>query len=635
MKFQPKIGDVLLNKYELISLVGEGAFGSVFRARDIKLDRIVAVKFIQTTGGMLERFSDELDAIKNLDHPNIVRLYDYDILKGGVPCIVMEFVNGREVGEVLVDEGPFTLDRICNVAQQVLDALVETHKHNIIHCDLKPENIMLTNVGARNDVVKLIDFGVASMLSNTSEDNERQKLLIGTPQYMAPEQITHGQLGPWTDIYALGLILIELYTGQFVFDDEDPRAVLKMQLHNPVVIPHKLACSPLGPIISRATEKEVSKRYQSTQEFYNDVCEATQAIRSGTRTSKGSLRQRANSERVTATSVFDDLADLGDFKPATLTSSADNAIVSSGNNSILDSEDSPAVTVTKKKSHRATMSQVDISDLQSSLNLSLSSIEDAASEASVSSLSTVQSSHATPVNSPQISNLASISSDRNLSVSRNGSSSLSTPLVKEATLAARASTNPNISCPKPAPKPEVPQKSHTAGIVIFVILALLIGGGLYAYSSGLLNQFLPNENEVPSAVVQTPSKENPEPLPEKTDEKADKEKEAAAAPARKKPVLFSTLRSVARQMAYESAISGAYGRSTSIRKYQVYRVIGTPRDASIFIGEHRVCGYTPCSIYYSGEVKDVTVEIRSGDKFSSVSLAKQNPKDPIILAIGK
>ncbi len=624
MKFQPKIGDVLLNKYELISLVGEGAFGSVFRARDIKLDRIVAVKFIQTTGGMLERFSDELDAIKNLDHPNIVRLYDYDILKGGVPCIVMEFVNGREVGEVLVDEGPFKMERICTVAQQVLDALVETHKHNIIHCDLKPENIMLTNVGARSDVVKLIDFGVASMLSNTSEDNERQKLLIGTPQYMAPEQITHGQLGPWTDIYALGLILIELYTGQFVFDDEDPRAVLKMQLHNPVVIPHKLACSPLGPIISRATEKEIAKRYQSTQEFYDDVCEAAQAIRSGTRIQSKSIRQHLNSERATATSVFDDLADLGDFKPA--------APISSGDNSIIDSKDNPVVTVTKKKSHRATMSQVDISDLQSSLNLSLSSLEDAAQE--IPSTTSPVHSHSSAPTSPQVTNLASISSDRNLSVSRSGSSSLTTPLVKEATLAARASTNPNISCPKPVIQLDAPQKSHTAGIVIFVIFALLVGGGLYAYSSGLLNQFLPSEEEVPSVVVQHPSEDKVEPEAEKIDENSEKEADAAPV-ARKKNVLFSTLRSVAKQMAFEAAISGAYGRSTSIRKYQVYRVIGTPRDAGIYIGEHRVCGYTPCSIYYSGEVKDVTVEIRSGDKFSSVNLAKQNPKDPIILAIGK
>ena len=197
MAFKPKIGDIFLNKYEILSLVGEGAFGAVYRARDLKLDRVVAIKFINAVQGVLGRFTDELEAIKGLDHPNIVRLYDFDILRDGIPCMVMEFVNGRESGEVLAQEGPFDCQRLCEVALQVVDALVETHNHGIIHCDLKPENIMLTSVGARSDVVKLIDFGVASMLSKTN-DTERAKMLVGTPQYMAPAQMRHGEIGPWT-----------------------------------------------------------------------------------------------------------------------------------------------------------------------------------------------------------------------------------------------------------------------------------------------------------------------------------------------------------------------------------------------------------------------------------------------------
>ena len=312
--FQPNVGDVILNKYECLSLVGEGAFGCVYRARDIKLGRIVAIKFINAANGVLKRFGDELDAIKNLDHPNIVRLYDYDILKGGIPCLVMEFVNGRELGEILSQEGPFELSRICDIALQVLDALVETHNHEIIHCDLKPENIMLTSVGARTNVVKLIDFGVAALLEKTTSDSERQKLLIGTPQYMAPEQIRHEQLGPWTDNYALGLILIELFSGRFVFDHENPREILKMQLFQPAILPHELAISELGPIISSAVEKDISKRYQDTREFYNDVSNAIQAIQISGR-SKPINKARLNS----VNSVFEDLDDLKTFKPTNLT----------------------------------------------------------------------------------------------------------------------------------------------------------------------------------------------------------------------------------------------------------------------------------------------------------------------------
>ena len=96
MAFKPSAGEVFLNKYEIVSLVGEGAFGSVYRARDIKLDRIVAIKFINIVNDVLERFNDELEAIKGLDHPNIVRLYDFDILKNGMPCMVMEYINGVE-----------------------------------------------------------------------------------------------------------------------------------------------------------------------------------------------------------------------------------------------------------------------------------------------------------------------------------------------------------------------------------------------------------------------------------------------------------------------------------------------------------------------------------------------------------
>ena len=195
MTFKPNVGDVFLNKYEIVSLVGEGAFGSVYRAKDIKLDRIVAIKFLASVNNVLSRFVDEIDAIKSLDHPNIVRLYDFDILKGGIPVMVMEFVNGHELGNILNEDGPFDLLRICEIAIQVLDALVETHKHNIIHCDLKPENIMLTSLGARKDVAKLIDFGVASLLSKS--DDARKNMLVGTPQYMAPEQILHTPLGPW------------------------------------------------------------------------------------------------------------------------------------------------------------------------------------------------------------------------------------------------------------------------------------------------------------------------------------------------------------------------------------------------------------------------------------------------------
>ena len=307
MNYRPKEGALLLGKYEIASLIGEGAFGCVYRARFLKLDRDVAIKFINPNDQILPRFMDELAAIKKLDHPNIVRLFDYDILKEGVPCIVMEFVDGRELGDVIIERGPFDCASICEIAMQIIDALVETHNQGIIHCDLKPENIMLTSIGARKNVVKLIDFGVASILSKANEN--REHMLIGTPQYMAPEQILRQPLGPWTDVYAIGLILIEMFTGRFVFDAEDPREVLRMQLYTPVEIPHALACTPLGSIIARATEKDVAKRYNHTQDLYDDLRDAAATFqpvhRSTMMETDGSWRRSRSVH-----SVFTDINDL-------------------------------------------------------------------------------------------------------------------------------------------------------------------------------------------------------------------------------------------------------------------------------------------------------------------------------------
>ncbi len=277
MQFKP--GDIFLSKYEISGLIGTGAFGSVYKARDMKLDRTVAIKIMRSAQGTLQNFESEIDAVKRLEHPNVARLYDFDVIKGGIPCLVMEFVDGRELGYILSTEGNFDFDRLGNVGLQVLDALVETHKLGIVHCDLKPENIMLTRSGARSDVVKLIDFGVASLLTHMHSDNAKDRPLVGTPQYMAPEQIRRDNIGPWTDIYAVGLILIELWTGRIVFDHEDPREVLRQQLYSDVPIPAEIASTEIGPIIRRAVEKNVADRYQDTLVFYEDLKNAIDVMK--------------------------------------------------------------------------------------------------------------------------------------------------------------------------------------------------------------------------------------------------------------------------------------------------------------------------------------------------------------------
>lgn len=267
----PQAGDIFLNKYVVQNLIGEGAFGRVYRITDMKLERDAALKIIDANHGSMDRFLNEVEGIKKLEHPNVVKLYDYKVLPDGSPCLMMEFVRGRELGDVLFSDGPFSLTRIAQISLQVLDALVETHSFGIVHCDLKPENIILSTVGAREDFVKLLDFGVASILSSENKVDAEKRPLMGTPQYMAPEQIRRTTIGPWTDIYALGLIMIELATGHFTVDDPDIKVILQKQLHEPVQLPIALAKTELGLIISTAVQKDPTQRYQRARDMFNDI----------------------------------------------------------------------------------------------------------------------------------------------------------------------------------------------------------------------------------------------------------------------------------------------------------------------------------------------------------------------------
>lgn len=609
MSFKPNVGDVFLNKYEIVSLVGEGAFGSVYRAKDIKLDRIVAIKFLEAVNNLLSRFQDEIDAIKSLDHPNIVRLYDFDILKGGIPVMVMEFVNGRELGDILNEDGPFDLIRICEIAVQVLDALVETHKHNIIHCDLKPENIMLTSLGARRDVAKLIDFGVASLLSKS--DDARKNMLVGTPQYMAPEQILHKPLGPWTDIYAIGLILIELFTGEFVFDHEDPMEVLKMQVREPVKMPDALANSELGPIIAKAVEKDVSRRYQSTQAFYDDISEALQTIRTAShQKNKRPLDAPAASlASLAGRSLLTDIDDLTGSHDAPAHKPSIHRRSSS--------------FIPKNKPQLGTF-HVELGDLNSAISSAKSDLpisglvtpaQPPKTDAPASQKSTTSVPKAEPIKSDPALTARTVSGSfaqpaSNLN-SRTVSGSFAQPTIKSSDPATRPTKLP-------------PKDHHLLIIIIAAIIFLTIsGGGFYAWKTGMLEA----SPVVPEQVKDMLQTDEPDLPPSQA---ADE-----PAPQPKPIVRFTTLREAAKTMAYVAAISGQLGKSKTARKYKTFRVIGTPVTAKIYVNNSLTCSRSPCNIHIFGDIKDMLIELREGTAVSRADVSALDPKKPIILSLGQ
>ena len=289
MESLPEIGDVIDGTYELVSVLGTGGFGAVYRARQLNMDRDVALKMLVASGPKLEemvkRFRREVMAIRNLTHPNTVRVYDFHDDPDGLLYYTMEALEGHTLKGEIDERGPMSPRRLRRILRQVLKSLSEAHSYSIVHRDLKPANIMLVEMHGEDDFVKVLDFGIAKMLDDHGEDGERIEqltsagILVGTLRYMAPEQIAGEKLGPHTDLYALGLIALEMLTGDSVFAGTGRWEVLQQQISDePVDIPKPVWNSGLGPVIARCLRKNRDRRFRqakSVLEMLDSIDEAS------------------------------------------------------------------------------------------------------------------------------------------------------------------------------------------------------------------------------------------------------------------------------------------------------------------------------------------------------------------------
>lgn len=273
----PEIGDVIDGTYEIQNVLGTGGFGAVYRARQINMDRDVALKLLVASGAkfdeMVKRFRREVMAIRNLNHPNTIQIYDFRDNPDGLLYYTMEALDGQTLKDAVRDHGPLSPRRLKHVMRQVLKSLSEAHSYNIVHRDLKPANIMLVDMHGETDFVKVLDFGIAKRLQDEEEGDENTEdltsagILVGTLRYMAPEQITGEDLGPHTDLYALGLIALEMLTGQSVFEGTGRWEVLQQQIsEDPVAIPEAVLRSGIGPVIRQCLEKRPGPRFSTADE---------------------------------------------------------------------------------------------------------------------------------------------------------------------------------------------------------------------------------------------------------------------------------------------------------------------------------------------------------------------------------
>jgi len=264
---------ILAGRYDLKEKIGEGGMSVVFRAQDIVLSRYVAVKILRPEytkdEQFIESFRRESQLAASIVDPNIVNVYDVG-REGNIYYIVMELVEGKTLSEIIKDQGALDPKRAVSIARQIAMALATAHKHNLIHRDVKPHNVLIS----KDDVAKIADFGIAKEVTNDTIVGEQKEAVMGSIHYFSPEQARGTGVDERSDIYSLGIVLYEMVTGQVPFDGETAVEVAVKHISEAMTPPSRL--NPNIPqdvedIIMKATAKIPEDRYSSADEMITDL----------------------------------------------------------------------------------------------------------------------------------------------------------------------------------------------------------------------------------------------------------------------------------------------------------------------------------------------------------------------------
>ena len=260
---------LLNNRYRLIAQQGSGGMAVIYKAVDQVLGRTVAVKILRpsliTDPSFLERFRNEARSVAKLTHPNIVTVHDVG-QDGNTHYIVMEFVNGQDLKKLIRTEGPFSVERALNIAIQISAGVGYAHRSGLIHADVKPQNILITE----GDTVKVTDFGIAQALSDAAVVAERQKVVWGSPHYFSPEQAQGERPSPASDVYSIGIVMFEMLTGRLPYIGADQQELALAHIRDE--IPHVTDFNPAVPpqleqIIVKVMSKEPAMRYRTADQL--------------------------------------------------------------------------------------------------------------------------------------------------------------------------------------------------------------------------------------------------------------------------------------------------------------------------------------------------------------------------------
>jgi serine/threonine-protein kinase len=284
MDNDPLIGKLVSGRYRVVRRLGEGGMGQVYLARHEAIEKSIALKVLKPEYSAKEdivtRFQQEAISASRIKHPNVLEVFDFGQLDNGCAFLAMEFLTGNDLAEELMSVGYIETRRALRIVLQICRALSAAHKAGVVHRDMKPDNVFLLKPGDGDEIVKIVDFGIAQLRKPDEEAKSSQPrrrltktgMIFGTPEYMAPEQAAGRKADLRVDIYATGLILFEMFTGTVPFTGESFMAVLAAHLNDPVPsmlqFRPDLAISPeLHAVVARCLVKNPNDRFQTMLEL--------------------------------------------------------------------------------------------------------------------------------------------------------------------------------------------------------------------------------------------------------------------------------------------------------------------------------------------------------------------------------
>jgi len=271
----PNLGE----RFEVLELIGAGGMGRVYKVRDVNLDKVFAVKVLRaelaSDAQAVKRFQQECAQVSQLSHENIVAVYEFQISKVGVPFIVMDYVEGTNLRDLIRSDGGFSSARATDIMRQVCDAVHYAHQQGLIHRDIKPSNIIVKKNESGDETAYVLDFGIAAVLERTGQDSStitRTGDLVGSPQYMSPEQLNGEPVSKESDIFSLGCVLYELLMGEALFADTNPITVIFKRLKEPSSSASvKRLKAEFQPIATNCLEPSPDDRYKSVDALGADL----------------------------------------------------------------------------------------------------------------------------------------------------------------------------------------------------------------------------------------------------------------------------------------------------------------------------------------------------------------------------